>query len=173
MPNLRKNLKRAIYILIFGVLFGCSDKPKKLQTNRMKMDIEIYLEFEPGGYVISWNDTLCSEFNSDWNYLQKRPYELYCHIFNKEKDTLGYYRGLSSPRQFTYFQTKENTDSIIDLEFSVGINHFSEFLAEQSEDYINSFNEKFAERMEFKPIRIDLKTDLKKKLEIELVNEKN
>ncbi|MEP2278252.1 hypothetical protein [Maribacter sp.] len=137
------------------------------------MDLEIYLEFEPGGYVISWNDTLCSEFNSDGNYLQKRPYELYCHIFNKEKDTLGYYRGLSSPRQFTYFQTKENTDSIIDLEFSVGINYFSEFLAEQSEDYINNLNKKFEERIEFKPIRVDLKTDLNKKLEIELINQKN
>ena len=138
----------------------------------MKMDIEIYLEFEPDVYFISWNDTLCFEFKSDWNYLQKRPYELYCHIFNKENDTLGYYRGLSSPRQFTYFQTKKNTDSIIDLEFSVGINHFSEFLDEQSEEYINGFNEKFAERIEFKPIRVDLKTDLKKKIEIELVNKK-
>uniref|UniRef100_UPI00404A8B04 hypothetical protein n=1 Tax=Flavobacterium sp. TaxID=239 RepID=UPI00404A8B04 len=143
-----------------------------MNIDRMKVDIEMYLEFEPGGYFISWNDTLCSEYKSDWNYLQKRPYELYCHIFNKERDTLGYYRGLSSPRQFTYFQTKPNTDSIIDLEFSVGINHFSEFLAEQSEEYINSFNEKFEERIEFKPIRVDLKTDLKKKLEIELVNKK-
>ena len=94
-------------------------------------------------------------------------------FFNKERDTLGYYRGLSSPRQFTYFQTKPNTDSIIDLEFSVGINHFSEFLAEQSEDYINSFNEKFEDRIEFKPVRLDLKTDLKKKMEIELINRKN
>ncbi|WP_203296751.1 hypothetical protein [Luteirhabdus pelagi] len=139
----------------------------------MKMDIEIYLEFEPGGYLISWNDTLCSKFKSDSNYLQKRPYELYCHIFNKEKDTLGYYRGLSSPRQFTYFQTKQVTDSIVDLEFSIGINHFSDFLFEQSDEYINRFNQIFEERTEFKPIRIDLKTDLKKKMEIELVNVKN
>jgi len=139
----------------------------------MKMEIEIYLEFEPDGYFISWNDTLCSEFITDWNYLEKRPYELYCHIFNKERDTLGYYRGLSSPRQFTYFRTGEETDSIIDLEFSVGINHFSEFLYEQSEDYINRFNENFEERIEFKSIRLDLKTDLKKKIEIELINKKN
>lgn len=138
----------------------------------MKIEIEVYLEFEPDGYFISWNDTLCSEFNSNWNYLQKRPYELYCHIFNKERDTLGYYIGLSSPRQFTYFQTKQNTDSIIDLEFSVGINHFSVFLAEQSEDYIKRFNEMFEEKIEFKPIRVDLKTDLKKKIKIELINKK-
>ncbi|AXG71782.1 hypothetical protein KORDIASMS9_04040 [Kordia sp. SMS9] len=139
----------------------------------MKMEIEMYLEFEPGGYFISWNDTSCSEFKSSWNYLQKRPYELYCHIFNKERNTLGYYRGLSSLRQFAYFQTKPNTDSIIDLEFSIGINHFSEFLAEQSDDYINNFNEKFEEKIEFKPVRVDLKTDLKKKIEIELINRKN
>ena len=109
----------------------------------MKMEIEVHLEFEPRGYFISWNDTLCSEFKSDWNYLQNRPYELYCHILNQERDTLGYYRGLSSPRQFTYFKTKTNTDSIIDIEFSVGINHFSEFLAEQSEDYINGLKNLF------------------------------
>lgn len=138
----------------------------------MKMNIQVYLEYEPGIYFISWNDTLCSEFQSDWNYLQKRPYELYCHIFNKERDTLGYYKGLSSPRQFTYFQTKPNTDSIIDLEFSVGINYFSEFLDKQSEDYIDRFNEKMAERIEFKPIRVDLRTDLKKKIAIELINKK-
>ncbi|WP_308993727.1 hypothetical protein QLS71_015165 [Mariniflexile litorale] len=66
----------------------------------MKIDVEIYLEFADGGYAISWNDKLCPEFKSDWNYLQKRPYELYCLILNKEKDTLGYYRGLSSPRQY-------------------------------------------------------------------------
>lgn len=169
----KKILKKIIYILILAVLFGCSDSREKLNIDRMKMDIEMYLEFEPGGYYISWNDTLCSEFNSDWNYLQKRPYELYCHIFNTKRDTLGYYRGLSSPRQFTYFQTKQNWDSIIDLEFSVGINHFSEFLAEQSEDYIESFNERFDERIEFKPVRVNLRTDLNKKKEIELINRKN
>ena len=159
--------------MILGILFGCADKPKKLEIDRMKMEIELYLEFENGGYFISWNDTLCSEFKSDWNYLQKRPFELYCHILNKKKDTLGYYRGLSSPRQFTYFQTTENTDSIIDLKFSVGINYFSEFLDEQSEEYIEEFNENFKERIEFKPVEVDLKTDLKKKIEIELINIKN
>ena len=173
--HLKKNyiLKKLIYIFILGILFGCADKPKKLEIDRMKMDIEIYLEFENGGYFISWNDTLCSEFKSDWNYLQKRPFELYCYIFNKKNDTLGYYRGLSSPRQFTYFQTIENTDSIIDLRFSVGINHFSEFLSEQSEGYIEKFNENFKKRIEFAPIEVDLKTELKKKIEIELINIKN
>ena len=139
----------------------------------MKIEVETYLEFENGGYVISWNDTLCAAFKSDRNYLQKRPYELHCYILNKKKDTLGYYRGLSTPRQFTYYQTTENTDSIIELKFSVGINHFSEFLYEQSEEYIENFNEKLKEKIEFKPVEIDLKTDLKKKIEIELIHVKN
>ena len=62
---------------------------------------------------------------------------------------------------------------MIDLKFSIGINHFSDFLAEQSKEYIEKFNENFKERIEFKPVRVDLKTDLRKKMEIELIKIKN
>ncbi len=140
----------------------------------MKMQIEIIPEFANGGYSLSWNDTLYqTQFRNDDFFLENRPQELYCYIFNNKKDTLGFYRGLSSPRQWTYFQTRENTDSIINLNFLVGTNHFSEFLFEQSKEYIEEFNENNRERIEFKPIKVDLKTDLRKKLNIELINIKN
>lgn len=169
MRPFRLILKKSLYIAILPLILSCSDEPQKLKVDRMKMDIEIVPEDHNGGYLISWNDSLCSEFGSDGDYLQKRPYELYCHIFSKEKDTLGYYRGLSSPRQFTYFQTKENTDSIIDLEFSIGINHFSEFLEEQSKDYIEKFNRLNKEQTLFKPIKLNLDTVIRKSIEIELI----
>ncbi|WP_180268614.1 hypothetical protein [Maribacter sp. 6B07] len=138
------------------------------------MQIEIIPEFANGGYSLSWNDTLYqTQFRNDVFLLENRPQELYCYVFNNKKDTLGFYRGLSSPRQWTYFQTRENTDSIINLKFLVGTNHFSEFLFEQSQEYIEKFNENNRERIEFKPIKVDLKTDLRKKLDIELINIKN
>lgn len=140
----------------------------------MKMQIEIIPEFANGGYSLSWNDTLYqTQFRNDVFFLENRPQELYCYVFNNKKDTLGFYRGLSSPRQWTYFQTRENTDSIINLKFLVGTNHFSEFLFEQSQEYIEKFNENNRERIEFKPIKVDLKTGLRKKLDIELINIKN
>jgi hypothetical protein len=140
----------------------------------MKMGIEIIPEFKNGGYSLSWNDTLYeSQFRNEVFFLENRPQELYCYILNNKNDTLGYYRGLSSPRQWTYFQTTENTDSIINLKFSVGTNHFSEFLSEQSKEYIEKFNGNNKERIDFKSVKVDLKTDLRKKMEIELINVKN
>lgn len=147
-----------IIYLIASIWFytSCTNKPQKKEIKQMKIEIEIIPESTNGSYSIAWNDTLCSEFKSDWNYLQKRPYELHCHILDKENDTIGYYRGLSSPQQFTYFHTNDNSDSIIYLRFSVGVNSFSE--------YIESCNESIYEPIEFKPIKIDLRLDMRKKI---------
>ena len=139
----------------------------------MKMDIEIFPEDFNGGYSLSWKDTLCSNFADDKRYLEKRPYELNCYILNKNNDTLGYYIGLSSPRQWTYFQTKDSTDSMIYLNYSVRINHFSSFLAEQSKEYIDNFNNRHKEQIQFKSIALDINTALRKNKEIELINIKN
>lgn len=140
------------------------------------MDIEIIPEDGQGGYSISWNDTLCFIFSKDVSkgdrYTEKRPYELYCYILNSKNDTLGYYWGCSSPRQWTYFQTLDNTDSIIYLKYSIGINYFSSFLANQSKDYIDDFNNKEVWKNEFKPIKLNINSALRKKKEIELIREK-
>lgn len=158
-------IMRRIFIVCFitsiWLYSSCTDKPRKLVINQMKIEIEIIPESTNGSYSISWNDTLCSKFNSDWNYLQKRPYELYCHIFDNVKDTIGYYRGLSTPQRFTYFQTKNNTDSIIYLKFSIGINYFSENIENSN---VNSY-----EPIEFRAIKIDLRKNVKKKMDIVLI----
>ena len=136
----------------------------------MKIEIEIIPESENGEYTLLWHDTLNrSQFSDDEFFLRQRPQELYCYIFNNNNDTLGYYKGLSSPQQFTYFQTTDNSDSILNLKFSVGINHFSEFLAVQSEEYIAEFNENNKEQIEFREIKIDLKNNLRRKIEVELI----
>ncbi|MFK7937478.1 MAG: hypothetical protein AB8G22_28440 [Saprospiraceae bacterium] len=158
-------------LILFTILrVSCSEnvKPEKLNVDKVNLKIEIIPEFGDNGYSISWNDTLCSEFKSKWNYLQLRPYELYCYITNNNNDTLGYYRGLSSPQQFTYFETKVREDSIIKVDFLVGINHFSEFLSEQTPKYINQFNENNKERIVFERVEFNLNKDVRKKMVLKL-----
>ncbi len=146
-----------IIYLITGICFyaSCTCRPQKMEVKQMKIEIEIIPESASGSYSVVWNDTLCSEFKSDWNYLQKRPYEIHCHVLDKEYDTIGYYQGLSTPQQFTYFQIDDCTDSIIYLRFSVGVNYFSE--------YIDSLNDSSIDSLVFKPIKFDIRTDIRKK----------
>ena len=159
--------------MILSLFASCSNNFENQNLDRMKMAIEIIPEDSNGGYSISWNDNLCSDFANDKRYLEKRPNELYCYILNEKNDTLGYYRGCSSPRQWTYFHTVDNTDSIIYLRYRVGINQFSSFLAEQTKDYIYKFNERNKKPIEFKPISLNINSALRKKKEIELIKVKN
>lgn len=173
LPNFRKSLKRIIYILIFGVLIGCADKPKKLNINQMKLEIEIVPEDFNGGYSISWKDSLCAEFIApEWNFLQKRPYELNCYITNRNNDTLGYYGPQSFQQQFAYFSTIDKYDSIVNLNFKIGINPFSTFLETKSEDYIEKFNKINEKQTLFEPVKLELSQKLLK-TEIELIKIKN
>ena len=163
-----------ILILISILSTGCIKNENKEHSSidKMGLAIEIIPDFGDTGYSISWKDTLCSEFKNEWNYLDLRPYELYCYITNRNNDTLGYYRGLSTPRQFTYFDTKSEVDSIIKIDFSVGINHFSEFLAKQTPEYIDQFNHRNKERIVFEKVEFNLNRDLRKKVSLELARKR-
>lgn len=160
------------FISAIGIVFlaACSSMPKKLNIETLEIEIEVVPEDYNGGYLLSWVDGLCLEFNTDHRYLENRPYELYCFITNRHNDTLGYYSGLSSPRQFTYFQTSDTNDSLINIKFLVGTNHFSGFLAEQSQKYIDQFNENNSDRIEFETVQLDISKILHKKIEINLIN---
>ena len=162
------NLKTIIYILSLALVFGCSSKPEKLAIDRMNIEIEIIPEDLEGGYSISWKDTLCSEFESDLDYLEKRPFELNCYITNKSNDTLGYYGPQSSQQQFAYFQCKDKLDSIINLNFKVNLNPFSTFLHSHDKSYIDNFIELNKEQIFFESIQMNLSSVLREKLEIEL-----
>jgi len=167
-------MKTKLGLLIFMLFFGCPKNPdvQKLSIDKMSLEVEVIPETTDGGYAISWKDTLCSAFNKPaWRYLEMRPYELYCYITTPNRDTLGYYRGLSSPRQFAYFQVKAIEDSIVNVKFLVGINHFSEFLGKQNQDYVDQFNKNNKERIEFEEVQLNLNKILRKKMRIELIKE--
>ena len=155
-------------IVISSIFVSCSNKTEQQEFKDLTLNLEITPEFKNGGFSISWDDTLGSKFSKSKRYLEIRPLELYCYIQNKNSDTLGYYKGLSSPRQWTYFQTKDN-DSIIYLNFSIGINHFSTHLANQTEEYINNFNNKLSTRPNFKTIKLNINSALRKSKEVRLV----
>lgn len=155
-------------LLILVVIFSCSNSETEQPFNSMKLNVEIVPEFDKGGFSIAWDDTLGHRFSNEKRYLEIRPFDLHCYVLNKNNDTLGYYRGLSTPRQWTYFQT-HNKDSLIFLKFSVGINHFSTYLANQTQASIEKFNDKYPEHTSFETIVLNINSALRKKKEVCLV----
>lgn len=150
--------------MIFSI--SCSKRPQQIDVNSLPITIEIIPEDTLGGYALVWNDTLCPEFSDSPRFLEERPYELYCYIINNQNDTLGKYTGLSSPRQFTYFQTKNTNDSLINLHFIVGINHFSRFLQRQPRSYIEQFNQNNKAPVVFNTIPLNINDGLRIKKDI-------
>ena len=137
----------------------------KLQTKILEIEkLKITVEIIPEGedlYYITWEDTI--GMKSKYGLLN-RPLELWCHIQNLKLDTVGYYRGLSMPSSFTYFETK---DSIVTFEFSKAFNFFNEAFFDEKEREV--FWEKNKIPIRFEPIEMNLKSQLRQKVEVELV----
>ena len=152
-----------LFVIIIG-LTACNTEGY-FKTQKLKIDFEVVPEgCIPDGknaYLISWKDTL--GIKSGYNLIS-RPLELWCHIENIEKDTLGYYRGLSMPRNFTHFYT---TDSIINVKFSIAFNFFTEVFSNEKKRKI--FWEKHQIPVEFKPVQLNLEQQLRQKIEISLI----
>ena len=167
-----KQFSIALMIIVFG-LFSCGQKSSSTEEtqSKMKLSFEVIPEdFERNLFYIEWNDTLGLFEGYQGDKLLKRPKEVWCIIVNNSKDTLGYYRGLSTPQTFAGFQS---TDTIVTLKFMIGLNFFSDKFesAKTKEGYekaarVYSNNNKLP--VVFEPIQINLKTDLRKKYNIEL-----
>jgi len=157
-------MNKQIYILgIFFLLImvSCGKVQKSNNIEKIKLSFEIVPEdYKTKSYSIEWGDTLCkSKGYDDIN----RPMEIKCVIRNKKNDILGYYRGLSTPMTFTYFQTK---DTIIYVDFSIDCNAFSGTFktGEEVERYIK----KNKLPIKFKSIELNINKDLRKKFSVEL-----
>lgn len=122
-----------------------------------KKSIEIVVEVVPEGdnsYSISWKDTIGK---SRGYKLSNRPSEIWC-LVQDNNDTVGYYRGLSTPADFTYFTTK---DTMVTATFMIGPNIFSG----QPNNIKKSLQEK---PVEFNPVHINLKNGVRKPIELVL-----
>ena len=150
-------MKIILFILIvLSIFISC----RNVAAGRTKMRLKILLQVVPEGdssYSISWKDTLGL---SRGYTLSNRPAELWCYLKSKN-DTIGYYKGLSTPSDFTYFST---TDSIIKVSFILGYNIFSEKIildSIKSDEHL----------VHFEPIFINIKTDLRKDIDVVLTQE--
>ena len=130
------------------------------KKEKLKIAIEVIQEGE-NWYYITWEDTIGMKAKYG---LLNRPLELWCHIQNLKLDTIGYYRGLSMPSSFTYFETK---DSIVTFEFSKAFNFFNKAFSDEKER--KAFWEKNKIPIRFERIEINLNSQLRQNLIVELI----
>jgi hypothetical protein len=134
-------------------LISCQQVDKKNVGN--KQQLRIVAEVVPEGdnsYSISWKDTV----GKSAGYRPgDRPFEVWCFVMDNS-DTVGYYRGLSTPADYTYFST---TDTIVKVTFMIGPNIFSKW----------GSNDRVPEAViEFNPVTLNLKNTLRQPIELVL-----
>ncbi|MCX2681418.1 hypothetical protein OOZ15_15800 [Galbibacter sp. EGI 63066] len=162
-------MTRLYYITISLILlmFGCKETNKQ-DKSKIQLKYEIIPEdYDRNLYYVNWTDTLGLSEGYLPNKILKRPKEIWCFVTNQENDTLGYYKGLSMAQTFCYFQT---TDSIVTLNFMIGLNMFPDKFENDSTG-AKAYWEVNKTPIEFEPIKINIKNGLRKEFEVEL-NEK-
>ncbi len=151
-------------MLLFLAFCACQFQGE-VKNQRMAISIKVYPEdFEKNFYAIEWEDTIGNYLGYNEMPKQDRPFEIWCFVTNNEGDTLGYYRGLSSPRQFCYFQSDDDS---VNIEFQIGPNPFSEEL------YLNESFKELIQKGPIKcsPLKLKLeKTIIEKDIVLPLIN---
>lgn len=161
-----------LLLIVFG-LYSCGQKKSTIEDSksRLKLKFEVIPEdSEKYLYSIEWKDTLGQSEGYINNKWFTRPKEIWCMITNNQKDTLGYYRGLSTAQTFAYFQS---TDTIVTLNFMIGLNFFSDKFGNgkdmvEFENNARQYSKDNRLPIVFESIKLNLQTDLRKKHEIEL-----
>ena len=164
-----KKMTRRIFIVILVVVafFGCKQTSSPEKT-KIQLKYEIIPEdYERNLYYVDWTDTLGLSEGYLPDKILKRPKEIWCLVTNNQNDTLGYYHGLSMAQTFCYFQT---TDSIVNLNFMIGLNMFPDKF-ENDTAGAKAYWETNKIPIEFEPVNVNIKYELRKEFEIEL-NEK-
>lgn len=123
------------------------ERTMKLQWELIPEDVEQHL------YTLTWNDTLGQ---AEALPITQRPLEVWCIITNQQHDTVGYYQGLSSPRDFLGFQSE---DSIVEIHFAIGMNFFSNHW--QTAKQYEVYRESNKLPVLFVPIKVNLHKDLR------------
>lgn len=162
-----------ISLLIVLGLFSCGQKTNSTDMSKSRMQISFDVvpeDYERNLYSVEWKDTLGQAEGYQGAKILKRPKEVWCVITNDHKDTLGYYKGLSTAQTFTGFQSK---DTIVTLNFMIGLNFFTDKFdnGQSMADYekaARNYSKDNKLPIVFEPIQLNLKTDLRKKYDIEL-----
>lgn len=131
----------------------------------MKLAFEVIPEdYDRNLYYVNWQDTVGESEGYLPAKMLKRPKEIWCVITNKNNDTLGHYTGRSMAQTTAYFQT---TDTVVILNFMIGLNMFSDKLDDEKTG--REYWEANKTPIEFKPIHFNMKSDQRKKFELELI----
>lgn len=164
-------LQHYIALSIMLVLISCGQQnnTEKKSRSTLRLTFEVIPE-GTASYSIQWKDTLGQAEGYTGSKWLTRPKEIWCVITNLRDDTLGYYKGLSTAQSFTYF---DSTDSLVQLNFMVGLNFFSDKFGSGEDMTAFIINARqYAEDnrlpIVFEPILLNLKTDLRKKYDIVL-----
>jgi hypothetical protein len=143
----------AILFIFLTSLTSCQTQDKENHGNKKKL--AILVEVTPEGdnsYTLTWKDTVGK--NAGYGLIN-RTSEVWCFVVDK-KDTVGYYKGLSTPADYTSFST---ADTIVSVTFMIGPNIFS--TKNKNRNLIA--NERV---IEFYPVPLNLKSKLSQPIEI-------
>lgn len=129
--------------------------------DRLPLTYQVYPETK-GSFAFSWKDTLGE---GSGYHLHDRPMELWCLVMDRQGDTLGLYKGLSTPMRFTYFYPRPG-DSLIQVQFEVMGNYWSEFWQDSTQFPI--WKHIADTRKKYKPLQIDMREVLYQEVEVVL-----
>ncbi len=166
-------MKSSFYINILILLFfsGCRQTDHSVEKVKTRVTFEVLPEdYERKSYTVQWKDTLGQKEGYVEGKWLRRPKEIWCIVTNSKKDTLDYYMGLSTAQDFLTF---ESSDTIITLNFMIGLNFFSDKFGtgENMKEFENNARQYSKDNrlpIVFEPIVLSLKTDTRKKYDIEL-----
>lgn len=144
-----------ILFIVLSTLISYHRVDKKTSGNKENLGIVVEVVPEgDGSYSISWKDTVGQSAGYG---LRDRPSEVWCFITDNN-DTVGHYRGLSTPANYTYFST---TDTAVNVTFMIGPNIFSEQMNQSTNRAVNTL-------VEFNPVTLSLKSRLRQPIEFVL-----
>jgi hypothetical protein len=143
--------------LLIMMFTRCSNSVIKIDhLDSVELNLRIVPEDTLNGYVLQWNDKINPTGADENRKLRARPYELYCTVTSSASDTLGYYIGSSSPRNYLGFVVNKKEDNEVYVQFHIGINYFSTYLEKQDVKYIDEFNELASDFPKFEKLSFDL-----------------
>lgn len=153
----------SLFTILSIFIISCTNTKKERIQIKFKYEI-INEDIDKNLFYINWKDTLGLNEGYTPNSINEKTKELWCYITNKQNDTLGYYKGLSTSQTGTFFQSK---DSLIILNFKIGPTMFPEKFKNDTTG-MKAYFKKNKLPIELKPFEFNLKNNVNKEFEVTL-----
>ena len=168
--------RKVIFLLVYiFVLVSCQEQNDIYNVvegiDQKSLRIRIIPEDTLGGYVLEWDDGIQHTKASERDLLITRPYEIHCYVLNSSFDTLGYYVGSSSPRQYAYFFNKKINENIVLIKFRFGLNAFSSYFDNIDQDKLEKAICAAEHLPKYKEVIVDLNKNTRNWSTVDLIEE--